>query len=459
MSVARHLTPVRAGDPACTFEMSELGNARRLVAEHGHDLRYVPEWGAWLAWDGRRWARDHTGERDRRAKAVADAILDDAHRLGDDKRFRWGVQSQSARGIGAMLTLAATEPGIPVRVAELDADPWLLNVGNGTISLRSGLLQPHDRQDLITKMAGDGVDYHPDAISPRFAAFLEQVLPDPEVRKFLARFVGYTLTGTVGEQVLVFLLGSGANGKSTLTSLLLRLLGEYAAPAPPRLLVVSKHPEHPTSVADLLGRRLVIAQEVQAGAQFDEEMVKVLTGGDVLKARFMRGDFFEFAPSHKVVMGANHRPTVRGTDLAIWRRLRLVPFDVTVPEEDRDPHLLERLAEELPGVLSWAVQGCLAWQSSGLTTPSAVTAATEEYRIDSDVVGQFIAECCVETPGATVQSAALYASYRAWAETCGLHPMSQKALTTRLRERGLDSTTDRQRRTWWCGIGLVEDQR
>ncbi len=441
----------RAAVPA--YELTDLGNSRRLVAAHGAGLRHVPEWGRWLAWTGTRWEVDLTGEAQRRAKEVAEAILDEARASRDDHLFRWGLRSESASALSAMLTVASTEPGIPVLVDELDRDPWLLAVANGTLDLRTGTLRPADRADLITK--GSPVAFDPAATAPTFERFLAEILPDPEVREFLQRWAGYALTGDVREQVFLVWYGTGQNGKSTFKEVLLALLGDLAVPAAPKLLLETRHEAHPTQIADLHGRRLVVSHEVEDGLRLDEALVKELTGGDRLKARYMRQDYWSFAPTHKLLLACNHRPRVRGTDHGIWRRLRLVNFDVRVPDEKQDKALGAKLRAELPGILNWALAGCLAWQADGLQPPKAVIDATAEYRRESDLLGQFVEERCVVADGCQVRSAELYATYRTWCDENGLdHPLSQKALTRQLDERGFDRSENRAGQAIWLGIGL-----
>ncbi len=436
------------------YESTDLGNARRLAAAHGHQLRYVAEWSKWIYWTGQRWQLDLTGEVQRRTKQTVEAILDEARANSDSTLFKWGLRSQSHAGLNNCINVAASEPGIPILVGHLDADPWLLNVANGTLDLRTGRLRDHDPADLITKATA--VTWDPDAVCPTFERFLTQVIPSEAIRDFLGRHLGYSLTGLTSEQVLVLFIGVGANGKSTLTNLIQQLLGEYAGPAPPRLLVTDKHSEHPTQVADLLGKRLVVAQEVQQGHALDEEMVKVLTGGDQLKARRMREDYWAFTPTHKLILAANHKPRITGTDHAIWRRIRLVPFDVVIPAEHQDHDLAAKLHTELPGILNWALAGCATWLRDGLEAPDEITLATDTYRQEQDVVAQFINECCVTNPVVKVRSSELYDTYKAWSERNGLRALSQKSLAPRLEDRGLAREEDRLKRIWWQGIGILD---
>jgi putative DNA primase/helicase len=436
------------------FENTDLGNARRLVQYFGRDLRHVPEWGKWIAWAGSHWKVDVTGEVYRNAKRVAEAILDEARGGVDEKLFHWGLRSQSAGGINAMVSLASTEASIPVLVEELDADPWLLAVANGTLDLRSGALHPADRAHLITKVSP--VRWDPDATCPAWDTFLEQILPNPEIRAFMQRCCGYALTGDVSEQVLIVMYGTGSNGKSTFKETVLGMLGEHGKPAPPKLLLARKYDEHPTAIADLHGRRLVVSHEVEDGLRLDEALVKELTGADRLKARFMRQDYWDFAPTHKLWLACNYKPKIRGTDHGIWRRIKLVDFEVTIPDDKQDKQLPAKLRAELPGILRWAVNGCLEWQREGLNPPKAVVDATACYRLESDLLAQFVEERCLHGDEYQVRSTELFADYKSWCAANGLdHPLSQKALAKQLQEKGHDRCENRAGQVIWLGIGLV----
>lgn len=448
--------------PIVEHQCTDLGNARRLVDAAGQDLRYVHEWGRWLTWDGRRWCRDLTGEVHRRAKAVVDAILVEAATTASPNRrdalMKWWKQSQAAQRLGAMVNIATTELPVPALVDQLDGDPWLLNVANGTLDLRTGALMPADRTQLLTKLAP--VDFDPEATCPRFEAFLDLITgSDPELAGFIQRAVGYSLTGTVGEQVLFFAHGGGQNGKSTLMGVLQRILGDYAQAAAPNLLITTRDAEHPTAVADLVGTRLVVSQEVDQGRRLAEATVKALTGGDLIKARFMRQDFFNFWPTHKIWLSANHKPFVRGTDHAIWRRIRLIPFEARIPDDQRVNHYEHVLFAEASGILNWALAGCLEWQARGLQVPARVADATALYRDENDDVGRFISECCDLGPNLRAQATPLRERYVEWCEANGERPMSARALGPHLRERGLESTRDRARHSWWLGIAIREGSR
>jgi putative DNA primase/helicase len=420
--------------------LTDLGNARRLVQQHGNQLRYVQECGSWYTWDGRVWALDRTGEVMRYAKATVRQMYIEATAIEDsgqrERLVRWALASESEHHLQAMIALASTEPGIATAVESLDRDPWLLNVLNGTIELRSGTLRKHNPEDLTTRLVS--VEFDPTATAPMWEAFLSTVMgADAELISYVQRLAGYSLTGDVSEQVLLFLHGYGSNGKTTLLNTLLELLGPYAKQADPQLLMARSNDTHPTNMADLRGSRLVVCCEVDEGRPLAEATVKQLTGSDRIKARFMRQDFFEFDPTHKIWLAANHKPVVRGTDHAMWRRIRLIPFMVTISEAQQDRQLSAKLRTELPGILAWAVQGCLAWLRDGLAAPDGVLMATAEYRSEMDLVAQFVDERCHEDQAAEVYAKALYAAYRDWCEEAGLeHPCVKQAFGRRMAERG-----------------------
>ena len=439
------------------FNLTDLGNAERLVALHGRDVRYVYAWARWLVYDGRRWIVDDAGEVERRAKETARGIYHEAATAPTEAERKaladHAKRSEAKSRIADMIALAQSEPGIPVSPVMLDADPWLLNVENGTVDLRTGDLREHRRDDLITKMAG--TRYEVAAPAPAFGSFLDRVLPSAELQRFVQRVVGYCLTGDVSEQALLFLHGAGANGKSTLINAILAMLGEYGQQAAPDLLA-AKTGTHPTELADLKGARFAASVEVEDGRRLAESLVKQLTGGDRIKARFMRQDFFEFDPTHKVFLAANHKPVIRGTDHAIWRRIKLVPFEVTVPKKEQDPRLFEKLGAELPGILAWAVRGCSEWQRNGLGEPDEVRRATEGYRSEMDVLAAFLEERCVLLRNAETQATPLYEAYRHWSDENGERPENQRRFGTRLSERGFEKAK-RGGVYYWFGIGLRHD--
>jgi len=420
-----------------TYLCTDAGNAERLADRHGANLRYCYPWGKWLVNDGPRWRVDDRGAVVRLAKETARSIFEEAKEAADDETAKclgkWATTSLSESKLRSMISLAQSEPGIPVLPEEMDASRDLLNVLNGTIDLRTGELREHRREDLITKLAP--VEYAPDASAPTWMATLERVLPSKEVRRFFKKVCGYALTGDVSEQMLPVLYGTGANGKSTVLNALLAVLGDYGMQAAPDLLVAKKG-SHPTELADLFGMRFVASIEVEDGSRLAESLVKQLTGGDRIKARRMRQDFWEFEPTHKVFMACNHKPQVRGTDNAIWRRIRLVPFTETIPPAEQDKHLPDKLRQERAGILAWAVEGCREWRREGLQAPDEVRQATGAYRAEMDVLGAFLRECCELGPEKNVAARDLYAAYHEWCVEGGERPESKRKFGSRLTERG-----------------------
>jgi putative DNA primase/helicase len=357
-----------------------------------------------------------------------------------------------------MVELAETEPGIPVTADQLDTDPWSLNVWNGTIDLRTGQLRPHDPRDLNTKIVP--ADYDLEAVADTWLRFLGEVFRnDEQLIGFVKRFAGYSLTGDVREQMLIFAHGTGANGKSTMLGQLRLLAGDYGVQLDPAVLTSGANDQHPTGLTDLRGARMVTTIETERDRRLAEALVKQLSGGDRIRARRMRCDYFEFAPVHHIWLAGNHLPNIRGTDLGIWRRIALVPFEVTFEGERQDPDLPAKLAAESPGILAWAVAGCLEWQRHGLQVPDRVRAATTEYRQSQDTLGRFIEEVCIVDDNSDVVASTLRASYEHWCQEQGERPWSAQAVGRELTSRGFDSALKGSKRArTWLGLGLRTEQ-
>ncbi len=335
---------------------------------------------------------------------------------------------------------------------DLDADPFLLNCTNGTLDLRTGERRPHDPADLITKVTAGA--YDPAASGRVFQEFLQRAQPDEAMRVYLSLLVGHGLVGQVIEHLLQIHCGEGANGKLTFVNATGAALGDYAAPADPELLTARTFDAHPTGVADLFGLRLAILHEADRGRRLAEGTVKRLTGGDRIKARRMREDFWSFEPSHTFVMLTNHKPIITGTDEGIWRRIRLVPWAVVVPAEDRDEHLGDKLALEADYVLTWLVQGCLAWREHGLTDPEPVTRATSAYRDESDALGRFLSDRTMNH--GQVKSSDLFDAWSKWCAGEGEDPGTQTAFSIALTNRGYDKKPASSG-NFWQGLGLANE--
>lgn len=466
------IDPADTNAPTGMFD-TDLGNARRLIAAHGEDLRWISQWGKhpWLVWSGTRWARDFTGETQRRAKHTADAIFTEALCEPDEKarreRLRFATRSQDRPRIEAMVALAATEPGIPIEPKDLDADPWILNVRNGTLDLRTGELRAHRREDLISKLAP--VHYDPDASHPMWDRFIEEATDgDQDLAGFLARAVGYSLTGSTAEEVLFFIHGRAATGKSTFIAAIEKTLGSYSMHADfetflARQGVGGARPD----IARLAGARFVNSVEVDDGAKLAEGLVKTLTGGDVITARFLFADEFEYLPQFKLWLAANHAPRVGHGDDAIWRRILRIPFDTVVPKAKRDPKIKQTLTDPHragPAILAWAVRGCLDWQRDGLAVPGVITTATGDYRSDMDPLRDFLTEYCTlgDDDSYWVTNAALRKAYEDWAHEVGLRKtLSPNAFADALRGHGLADTRrriDGRTTRLWTGVRLAGPQ-
>jgi putative DNA primase/helicase len=440
------------------FTADDLGNARRLVAYHGEDLLYVGEWKLWLFWDGARWQLDRTGGAMRLAKKTADEIYKATCKAKAVKKGSNAQRARSAAGLSAMLSLASTEPSIAVLPDHFDKDPFLLCCPNCVVDLRTGEARSHRREDYLTQLAG--APYDQKAECPLWLETLNKLFPrqggvpgegDPEMIGFVQRLCGLFLTGVTTEQLLTTFYGLGSNGKSVVINLLLAMLGDYGIKAA-KEVVVNKPGSHPTAVADLRGKRLAVCSETSEEDSLDEGRVKELTGNERLKARGMRQDYWEFTPSHKLLLVTNHKPKIVGTDDGIWRRVGLLPFeqqfwDPAKPAkdgEDRPEHLRadknlgEKLLKELPGVLAWAVRGCLAWQREGLKIPDAVQAATNEYRADEDNVALFYKEGCQQFPNSSGQirtaGGKLFSAYLDWCEATGMNACSATKFGKRMKD-------------------------
>ena len=439
------------------YRMTDLGNAERMAADYKTVLRFCHEQNTWLLWDGSRWARDTTGEIILYGADTVRAIYVDAIRERDKAKrqelVKHAIKSEGEPRMRAMISLAKSQPGIPVQPAELDFDPSLLNVENGTINLKTGKLQPHRQEDLITKIAP--VEYDPEAKCPLFDKFLDRMMGENEdLKRFLQKAVGYSLTGDTSEQCLFMLHGAGQNGKSTFIETIRALQGDYARQTEFATFLANDRGNDRVrnDLARLDGARFVSAVEAEPGQRLSEVVVKQITGSDKIAARFLYQEFFEFVPQFKLFLATNHKPDIRGTDLAIWRRVRLIPFAVTIPENERDNHLLDRLKAELPGILNWALDGCLDWQEDGLRVPREVEVATSEYREEMDPIASFIEEHCVLGPDNQNSAAILYKSYMGWCDEEGERPITKKAFGMRLSERGFEqiriNTTEGQVRGW-----------
>jgi len=442
---------------------TDTANAERFAHRHGENARYCHAWRKWLVWDNRRWVIDNSGHSMRLAKEVARSIYAEAAHPGNDAILsqllaKWAASSQKRDRLNAMLALAESEQPLPIAVDSLDREPWLFNVENGTIDLRTGELRPHRREDCLTKLCPVEYPTEPGVDAVLWSEFLDRIFDgNSELIAFLQRLIGMAIVGEVQEHVLPIFHGSGSNGKSVFIETVMGMFGsDYSMKAASTLLMASGSSDrHPTEVADLFGKRFVAVVETEDGKRLAESMVKEITGGDTLRARRMREDFWQFSPSHSVFMATNHRPVVRGNDHAMWRRLKLVPFNVTIPAEEQDRELTAKLRAEYPAILKWSVQGCLDWQKHGLGEPEIVQIATDGYRSDEDHFEQFIGDCCMVGASYQVRSSTVYKCYRDWCEQQGERAVSQKKFSKRMEESGREKY--RSNGIWFAGITLGEN--
>jgi P4 family phage/plasmid primase-like protien len=448
--------------PAREYGFSESEAARRFGDQIRDRARFAADEGGWYYYDGTRWAKDHGGVwmLEQSLKVSLAYAQDGIRRGSDDPQFQFYMATAKTfnglAGRKRLIELVRAEPGLAILSSQFDADPWSFNVENGTIDLHTGKLRPHSAADLITKIAA--VKYDPKATAPLWERCLPQWLADEETIAFLGRFVGYCLTGSVEEHALLFCLGVGANGKSVVIETLLALWGDYGTLAPISLLM-SKHNEpHPCDKQTLKSRRLAAFTETPSGQRWDESTVKALTGGDTITARGMRENYSTFPPTHKIVICGNHMLSAHDSGEAFHRRVRLVPFEQVIPESKRDPKLAEKLRGELPGILNWAIAGCLAWQRDGLGMSARVRAASARYREESDRLAPFFMDACTVVPLARVSRPSLKAVYESWCEREHERPMGPKEFAEQLRQRGITEIKMKVAGVstrGWQGIGLL----
>ncbi len=433
-------------------EFSEDALTLRFTESHNENLRYVAKWGRWLCWDGARWQEDSTLSVFDRARTVCRIT---ASECANNEKFI-ARRITAAKTVAAVERLARSDRRHAATVEQFDADPWLLNTPTGTVDLRTGEAREHSRADFFTKVTGAGLAGKASGC-PRWQQFLERVTGgDAALEEFLQRVAGYCLTGVTHEHALFFLYGGGANGKGVFLNSLAGALGDYAKTAPIGTFLATREEQHPTDLAGLCGARLVTAVETEDGRHWAEAKIKTLTGGDRIAARFMRQDFFHYLPQFKLLIAGNHKPGLRSVDEAIRRRLHLIPFLVTIPAEERDLDLVEKLRVEWPGILCWALEGCRAWQHEGLNPPAAVTDATMAYLDAEDRIGTWIEDRCDLGPACAATAAEVFSDWKSWAESGGEKPGSQKAFSEKLQTRpGIEKTREGKARTrTFQGIAL-----
>lgn len=432
-------------------EFSEDSLALHFADDHGIGLRYVAAWGKWFAWTGTHWGIENTL-----------AVFDMARKICREAASRCNKASASnsiarAKTVAAIEMLARSDRRIAATVDQWDGDHSVFNGVDMTIDLAAGETYPHSPGDYCTKIAGCALA-EPDTPCPLWRSFLNTVMGgDQDLIDYLQCVCGYCMTGFTKEHALFFLYGTGANGKSVFINTIAGIMGAYHTTAPIETFTVTSMPSHPTDLAGLRGARLVTAVETEEGRRWAESKIKALTGGERISARFMRQDFFEFTPQFKLMIAGNHKPGLRSVDEAIRRRFHLIPFNVTIPAEQRDKELAETLKAEWPGILQWAIEGCLRWQAEGLNPPRAVIDATAAYLESEDAIAAWIEDRCELGASHWGKRTRLFASWKAWAELSGEFVGSQKQFGEKLESRGFAQVKRHTERGYW-GIQPVEPE-
>lgn len=437
------------------FSRSDLGNAQRFSLRFGRDTRYCYSFNTWYIWDGRRWGRDNSG-------LISEFGKDVVFRLGDEAplyefdferaaAFKWAASSQSKSAIENLVALSRSS--LPISPDELDRDPHLFSTTNGTLNLSTMEFREHRQQDFITKLAG--VEYDHQADCPLWQDHLQLVFNnDIEFIKGFQEICGYSLIHGNPEQLMFILHGTGKNGKSVTLETLAHVWGEYAVNIAPESLMKRRNNDGPRGdIARIAGARLITSSEGEDGARLSESIVKMLTGGDRVTVRNLYEREFEFTPAGKIWLSTNHKPVILGTDIAIWRRLWLIPFTVTITDEKRDAHIVEKLTREGSGILNWCLVGLNRYLANGkLPQPARITEASETYRDESDILGEFITDRC--TMQGEVPRRSLLAEYKAWCIDVNEKPVSSRRFAALLRDRGVTERKTNGTRNW-VGIGLA----
>lgn len=458
---AKTVTGDAQGVELSTGEPGDIKAGKIYAIGHRGKLIYVSQAGRWLRWDGTRWAWCNTGEEMQAAKHAAGAILQHAGSLyAQDpekhrKRMAFGIRMQNLPRLQAMVELAKSEPGMSLgAMSDLDADPMLLGVQNGVVDLRTGALLAPDPNMMITRQVA--AEFHRDAECPKWLEFLDSIFDgDMETIGFLQRGAGYTLTGSTTAEVMFISYGSGANGKSVFANVVSRIMADYQQMAPASLLTLRKDGDSGprNDVARLCGARLVQINELAQGDRLDEQVVKMLAGREMISARYLHKEFFDFWPTSKAWLRTNHRPVITGEDDGIWRRIYLIPFKHKFAEAERDPRLESKLMAERDGILAWMIEGCLEWQRIGLKPSALVRNESANYRKQSDLAGEFLDEVTDTDPDGRVEQGALFSRWRVWCDSNGIRHGAKASFTRKMSERGYAETRSNGQR-FYGGLKL-----
>ncbi|GAB0170523.1 phage/plasmid primase, P4 family [Lysinibacillus sp. CTST325] len=437
--------------PKKKFRLNELGNAERIAYEYGHAIRFVSEIG-WMLWDGKRWKYDNKLQIER----IANKVLRELEKSEDDMEKSW-ARKCGKRNI-RMNSIKDLMPLVPAEREEFDRHKFLFNCSNGILNLRTGKLQQHDRELRLSKLAN--VEFEEKAQCPTWLSFLQQIFKgDNDLIDYMQRLIGYSMTGDISEQGMYFLVGGGSNGKSTFINIIKAMMGDYGLQTKSDTFIKKKNDGANNDIARLVGSRFVSAVESEEGEKLQESLVKTITGGEPILARFLRQEFFEFLPEFKVFFTTNHKPIIGGVDEGIWRRVKIIPFTLNLKPHERDKKLEEKLSLEMSGILNWALEGCMKWQQSGLKEPKVVVDATGNYKEEMDILGPFLDERCYMDPKDTatkIEAKELFNIYSNWCYAAGERSISNRAFYRMLETKGFGKTKGAGNKTFLTGITILE---
>lgn len=438
--------------PKRKFKLTEMGNAERIAYEYGHVIKYINDIG-WFIWDGKRWKVDTKKEIER----ITAKVLRSLSKSEDEAEAKWSRMCER-RNI-RMNSIKDLMPLVPGERTDFDKHKYLLNVENGIVDLKTGKLLQHDRELGLTKITNIAFDEN--AKCPEWLKFLDQIfLGDQALVEYMQRLIGYSLTGDISEQIMMFLVGGGSNGKSTFINTIKDLMGDYGKQAKSDTFIKKKETGANNDIARLVGSRFVSAIESEEGEKLADSFVKQITGGEPVLARFLRQEFFEFIPEFKVFFTTNHKPIIGGLDEGIWRRVKLIPFNLSLPAHKRDKRLPEKLSLEMPGILNWAIEGCMKWQRDGLKEPKVVAEATGKYKDDMDILAPFLDEICYvderENESIMIEAKELYNTYERWCFNSGERSLGNRSFYRMLETKGFGKTKGTGNKTFLTGITLNE---
>jgi len=439
------------------IQFTDATNAARLIKEHGKDIRYNKAWKKWIVWNGKYWETDDSGALvHEKGLATVRNIYDDILKTDDHKERieieKYGMLSESVRRREASVKAAQWVKEYNIKSEDLDPDPWLLNLNNGTINLLTREFTAHKQENMITKIAN--VDYDPKADCPKWKEFIREIMNfKADLINFVQTAAGWSLTGDTSEQTMFILFGTGANGKSTFLNTIMYLLGDYAISTPTETFMKKNSEQNTNDIARLRGERFVTTTEAEQGRKLSEPLIKKITGNDEMTARFLYGEFFNFTPTFKIWMATNHKPVIKGTDHGIWRRIKLIPFTTRIEESKQDKELESKLQKEASGILNWLLDGAERWKKERLKTPDIILNATEEYRGEMDVIGNFLKERCIIQHDKTIRIRELYKAYSEWCGDNNEHAVSERFFSMRIKDMGYDQYRTSEAR-FWLGLAL-----